>query len=94
MSALSFLNSKYDPDNTDLTWHNFLRLSLMELLREGEGFSGKRPLGDSGWDSYLEDQLSEHNTNIEAVVNTIFYGDKNDVNSTLGDAITIKNYFR
>jgi hypothetical protein len=27
----------------------YLRMILIALLEEGEGFSGKRPLGDSGW---------------------------------------------
>lgn len=29
---------------------DYLRALLLELWYEGEGFSGKRPFGDSGWE--------------------------------------------
>lgn len=32
---------------------DYLRITLKALIHEGEGFSGKRPLGNSDWDSQL-----------------------------------------
>ena len=37
----------YDHDN--LTIRGYFKLLLTELWTQGECFSGKRPLGDSGW---------------------------------------------
>ena len=34
----------------ETTVHDYLKLLLKELWREGECFSGKRPFGDSGWE--------------------------------------------
>lgn len=49
-----------DQDDTDLpkeTVGAYLAELLETLLREEESFSGKRPLGNSGWTGYLEDAL-------------------------------------
>jgi len=32
---------------------DYLRITLKALIQEGEGFSGKRPLGNSDWDYQL-----------------------------------------
>lgn len=37
-----------------------LRTTLKALIREGEGFSGKRPLGNSDWDYQLARALIQH----------------------------------
>jgi len=45
------LNLKIDsPDfPPDLTIRGYLELLLLTLWKEGEGFDGKRPFGDSSW---------------------------------------------
>lgn len=35
----------------DLTVREYLRMLLMAVWNEGEGFSGKRPFGNSGWEN-------------------------------------------
>lgn len=35
------------------TIRDYLKALLLTLLAEGEGFSGKRPFGNSGWDRDL-----------------------------------------
>jgi hypothetical protein len=40
-------NSDFDKD---LTIKGYFKLLLGELWDEGEGFSGKRPFGNSGWE--------------------------------------------
>lgn len=36
--------------NRELTIKDYLKELLLELWKEGEGFSGKRPFGNSGWE--------------------------------------------
>lgn len=40
-------------DAQAVTVRDYLRCLLSALWLEGEGFSGKRPLGDSGWENDL-----------------------------------------
>ena len=40
-------------DSGALTVGGYLQALLTELWREGEGFSGKRPFGNSGWEYEL-----------------------------------------
>ena len=42
------------------TLGDYLRVTLKTLIREGEGFSGKRPLGNSDWDYQLAKVLLEY----------------------------------
>ena len=45
------LEVRFDSDAGDnLTVRDYLRTLLETLWREGEGFSGKRPFGNSGWE--------------------------------------------
>jgi len=41
----------------DLTVREYLRMLLMAVWNEGEGFSGKRPFGNSGWEGDIFDPL-------------------------------------
>ena len=41
-----------DAGDDDLTIKGYLKELLLTLWREGEGFNGKRPFGNSGW--YLD----------------------------------------
>lgn len=41
------------------TVRDYLKALLLTLWREGEAFSGKRPFGNSGWDSELLDAIPE-----------------------------------
>jgi hypothetical protein len=43
----------YPDEKSKTTIRDYLYLLLITLWVEGEGFSGKRPLGDSGWESDL-----------------------------------------
>ena len=43
----------------DCTLREYLKLQLTTLWRESEGFSGKRPLGDSGWEWEIAQLLVE-----------------------------------
>lgn len=46
------------PNDADTaTVRGYLVALLAELWREGEGFSGKRPFGNSGWDYDLYEPL-------------------------------------
>lgn len=48
---LSALEVRFDSDAGDnLTVRDYLRTLLETLWREGEGFSGKRPFGNSCWE--------------------------------------------
>lgn len=40
---------------------DYLRITLKTLIHEGESFSGKRPLGNSDWDSQLAIALIKGN---------------------------------
>jgi hypothetical protein len=47
---LAALETRFDCDiGDDITIRDYLRTLLMTLWEEGEGFSGKRPFGNSGW---------------------------------------------
>lgn len=47
-----------DSDTGDnITVRDYLRILLSTLWKEGEGFSGKRPFGNSGWDFELCEPL-------------------------------------
>lgn len=51
------------PDGYD-TVREWLRDALYALLTETEGFSGKRPLGNSGWYFEIEEALAKHGVTI------------------------------
>ena len=47
-----------DPCHGDpKTIGEFMQQSLLNLFREGESFSGKRPCGNSGWEFQLHETL-------------------------------------
>lgn len=49
-SVMAALDVRFDSDaGESLTVRDYLRTLLETLWREGEGFSGKRPFGNSGW---------------------------------------------
>ena len=43
----------------NMTVGRFLKKCLLGLIKEGEGFSGKRPLGESDWDWVLKKALEK-----------------------------------
>jgi hypothetical protein len=50
---------RFDSDAGDqITVRDYFRLLLETLWDEGEGFSGKRPFGNSGWESDLLNPLA------------------------------------
>lgn len=55
------LNIRFDSDAGDnITIRDYLRILLETLWDEGEGFSGKRPFGNSGWEHELYRPLVKH----------------------------------
>lgn len=74
MSARTFLNSRYtgyDGENI-IFWSDWLKLCFSKFLIEGESFGGKRPLGNSGWENILMEELEEHNTSVDQVIEYLF----------------------
>ncbi len=48
---LAALEVRFSSDaGADLTVREYLRMLLVSVWDEGEGFSGKRPFGNSGWE--------------------------------------------
>ena len=46
-----FLDHKWESSDIGVTsFRHYFTMLLRTLLEEGEGFSGKRPFGNSGWD--------------------------------------------
>ena len=57
---LGALEVRFDSDaGENITVRDYLRILLLTLWDEGEGFSGKRPFGNSGWEYELYDALME-----------------------------------
>ena len=54
------------------TVYSFLEQTFLAFLAEAEGFSGKRPLGDSGWDSRIDELCEKHNITCKDIVNYFF----------------------
>lgn len=52
METKDILNLKIDNRgfDEDLTIRGYLKLLVSTIWRKGEGFSGKRPFGNSGWE--------------------------------------------
>ena len=48
----------------EATWKDWIIEVLLTLVAEGEGFSGKRPLGNSGWEDCLAADLTIINPKI------------------------------
>lgn len=55
------------------TWRQWLRSALSALYEEDEGFSGKRPLGNSGWGRNLRDELDAAGVEFDDVLNRLFF---------------------
>lgn len=46
-----YLDVRFDSDAGDnLSVREYLKALLVKLWKDGEGFSGKRPFGNSGWE--------------------------------------------
>ena len=55
------LEIKFDCDLSDgITIKEYILRLVIELFYQKEGFSGKRPFGDSGWEYDLYKPLIEH----------------------------------
>lgn len=61
-----------DAGDDDLTIKGYLKELLLTLWREGEGFNGKRPFGNSGW------QLDFHTPLIQAGIIEGEYDEDNE----------------
>jgi hypothetical protein len=61
MTPTDILNIHFDSAdlNANVTIREYLKKLLCTLIIEGEGFSGKRPLGNSGWFNDLGQGLAD-----------------------------------
>lgn len=60
MSVQAILNCPMGPNDAGAdTVKDYLKALLGSLWDEGEGFSGKRPFGNSGWEYELIEALQE-----------------------------------
>lgn len=61
MTPTEALDKTFTSNDRDerLTYREYFRCLLTTLYDEGEGFSGKRPFGNSGWDYGLTIGLVE-----------------------------------
>jgi hypothetical protein len=60
MTAYQILDLEMDPQRNDAgasTIREYYKTLLKTLLETGEGFSGKRPLGNSDWEYQLYEAL-------------------------------------
>lgn len=58
--ALEILDVQFpcnDLDEESISVREYLKTLLLTLFYEGEGFSGKRPFGNSGWEHDLKNAL-------------------------------------
>jgi hypothetical protein len=60
------------------TWRVWLIDALVTLAKDGEGFNGKRPNCDAGWQSLLADALGEHGTTFAQAVGVAFGADRDE----------------
>lgn len=58
------------------TWRDWLIDLLVTLAEDGEGFSGKRPNCDAGWETLLGDALADHGITFAEAVGTAFGVDR------------------
>jgi hypothetical protein len=57
--ATKILNTSIECELGDSTIGGYLCELLITLLNKEESFSGKRPLGNSGWKNYLLDAMAK-----------------------------------
>ena len=74
--------------NTKITIRNYLKELLIGLWDRKDGFSGKRPFGDSGWDYAIGDCLAKNNI-IESSIEgeDYFVYSMNDVDKLMIDEL-------
>lgn len=53
MTPQEILDTKIEHKGSQITLHTFFKMCLLHLVAEGECFSGKRPLGNSGWEGEI-----------------------------------------
>jgi len=89
---LNVLDIKMQPNDADAsTVKDYLKALLTELWNKGEGFSSKRPFGNSGWEYDLYTALaiagvveSEYREEYEEYINI----DEGAANELIFEAIT------
>jgi hypothetical protein len=59
MDAVQLLDIRFESRDLgeELSIREYMRRLLSELFAEGEGFSGKRPFGNSGWEYEIIEAL-------------------------------------
>lgn len=58
---MDWANLEFDSDVGRSSFLNYFKTLLRTLWKEEEGFSGKRPFGNSGWKFSVYKGLIEHN---------------------------------
>ena len=83
------LNKTFYSDSLDseTTLRGYLQTLLLTLWREEQGFSGKRPFGNSGWQSTLETDLVNGGVLPGKVVDEYYSEADGDFNKTIEEAI-------
>jgi hypothetical protein len=59
-------------ESKDPTWRGWLRECMASLISSGDGFSGKRPLGNSGWLNDLIECLAEYDLTVVDLLAVMF----------------------
>lgn len=59
MTIKEFLDTPSTISRQEASWRHWLTNVLITLLVDGEGFSGKRPNCDSGWQCLLAEDLAK-----------------------------------
>ena len=70
MSARELLDSEVESE--EITWEQWIKKSLEELLVQGSNFSSKHPLGNSGWDLEFEKALDKYETSVSDIIEELF----------------------
>lgn len=90
------LNLKFFSGDLDkeLTVRQFFYELLKTLFEEGEGFSGKRPFGNSGWDGdlikcFIENKVINGSLDEDGYIKDF---DRKEYNKALFKAIELLNY--
>ena len=78
MNTNKILDCKCSLDDEETTIREYLKSLLNELWKEGEGFSGKRPFGNSGWENELYEGLVKGGL-VKGEINEDGYVDEFDV---------------
>lgn len=79
MTGSELLDVIFEADSHNgsyMSLREWLKSLLATLWEEGEGFSGKRPFGDSGWDWQLYADLANASPQFRETINARYYDEE------------------